>query len=1287
MPPKIDLTTSKKEKKKQIWISHNFEMLNPLVVALRSSSSSNQLHTQQRFRDSSLWRRVTVELPRVADGAAAPGSNATQNGEALCRTLQSLSTPPKQSQGSHHQQGSSSRTSSSQQSVDEEPVVVVLPPGSYAVSSRSGQQMTVRRSAPLLLCGGGAAKEDVHLYTIDNDTTTAKKKDACPIVWHCELLVQNLTIRGPWSLTPQPHSPHGAILYPALSGYECLLEELFVPAVCCAVFSQCDIASTKVDGELVVSDCTLGSELSTSNRVAVGEKGKLTVRHSTLMHTRLSTAIESVSILEHCELLQCDNTLIQGCSLFDDCAVEHSRCLTVLHFGVLTLINSSIVGSGSGGKAKRLVAAEAMSTLRVEKCSFECLALSSDLSNTCIASLTSGSVHVSGCLITLVGPDDDEAPPPRGRGGDPTEGLMCGIFVDSTPTTAVVTGTQFVVQKNVGNRRRVRGVVLGLWNEVDCTANTFDSAMKPEDCYSDLGELFPKDDADQQSNHTRRSEAAAFAKPHFTKESAPVGIVGNESLQEEESIELDRSPSAASTSRVLDLRAVNSKSSMPPHHHLAQQQQGPSGSPSVEREDADNCADNCAQSGHDNRDAVSSWLNSPPVAEAPPPPSSSPSVSRDASAPAERTCTRHPLDSAKASYIAPTPQEELQKLAEEEQDESDHHNEQAALRTVHTCVAPLGLTELLDCRSPDSEPFAATTEGPPQFDHTVPTAAPTPTVAAGGGSEPVLVVVAQQQHSPKHQQQPPQPEETKEEAALTTTTADPPPLRQERGPSSNPPPVVSRKNSASSSLRSSARPVLLLEASTDAAKAEEARKGPLPPSPRSEGSRIAALEAEVAALRQLLVGPQQQQSMMMKEPQPPTPTKKHSKKRSSNSSKSRSSKPSSSSAAAKPGDVAPAPPPKKATSTNSTKQQHQQQPPLHSNSVTAQDDRPPSPVTAWGDDEVVIGRHRWRKGLMPAFLRLEVPLSEVRRDRCDHNRNSPQQRKKNNRQNGKSTTNDAEEEANHAPNEEPPNPARMHDEWLEKKRERQRERLARTGETPTRKMTPSEQQASNERLYRGPMEHRENTMNKLHHEALLRSTSPRQLNVYGELMPTVVMTEDDRLAFNERLQREEKDRKDRRAMLLKRYVPKEVRVVKPSAETIAYCASLHRSHQDDDAAQQAAQLCGQPLHVVSVADRVREQVLSRSVTPKVISTAERDAYCESLYRSHKDEALANRAAAVSRSESVARVPHMTSTSPTPPAMMAPVAAPSSQHKPTRPLSARTRPASATLIPRPPTRAE
>ena len=225
--------------------------------------------------------------------------------------------------------------------------------------------------------------------------------------------------------------------------------------------------------------------------------------------------------------------------------------------------------------------------------------------------------------------------------------------------------------------------------------------------------------------------------------------------------------------------------------------------------------------------------------------------------------------------------------------------------------------------------------------------------------------------------------------------------------------------------------------------------------------------------------------------------------------------------------------------------------------------------------------HRWNHGLFGAFLRLQLPLRDVRAPIAP----SP------------------------APLRDVDVAHRLHDEYFEKKREEQekaaRAEERRRGTSP--KLHRQEQDEVNYRLYTESIEHMQEVRQKLINEDRARFASPR--------------VEYDAERFFDRLKDQNKKRGERREKLMTNYLAPLASARRQPAEAIeAYCNSLYKSHQDEAAVKAAAAAVDAEIRV-----KLPKPYVVPTRRPKVTSTRAQELYCASLVHSHRDSDLATAA--------------------------------------------------------------
>lgn len=236
------------------------------------------------------------------------------------------------------------------------------------------------------------------------------------------------------------------------------------------------------------------------------------------------------------------------------------------------------------------------------------------------------------------------------------------------------------------------------------------------------------------------------------------------------------------------------------------------------------------------------------------------------------------------------------------------------------------------------------------------------------------------------------------------------------------------------------------------------------------------------------------------------------------------------------------------------------------------------------DATAVLGPyHKWNHGLFTAFLKLQVPLRDVRTPMGGP---APH------------TVRDADVAT------------RLHDDYFERKKEERHK--AEVAEHRTRRMSPKlkpeEQLEVNYRMYTESMEHLKEARELKVREEQLRFASPR-VEFSGD-------------SFFHRQSEYRKKAHERREKLEANYLSPIGTATKQKAQTIeAYCTSLYKSHQDQAAREAAADAVKTDIKVTRPKRHEPAVYRGRATTPRA-----QELYCASLVVSHRDVGLATAAA-------------------------------------------------------------
>ena len=265
-----------------------------------------------------------------------------------------------------------------------------------------------------------------------------------------------------------------------------------------------------------------------------------------------------------------------------------------------------------------------------------------------------------------------------------------------------------------------------------------------------------------------------------------------------------------------------------------------------------------------------------------------------------------------------------------------------------------------------------------------------------------------------------------------------------------------------------------------------------------------------------------------------------------------------------------------------------------------------------GSRVVRVGRYTWDDESRKAFLRGESPLAGVRFVAAP-------------------------------PPQAPPITERLHDQWLrDRKEESERVNSAMAAAQRSksgRRLTRDDQKESVGRLYYGSLQTAKETAAKLNARYLSkgRGSQPKPKSKDAE------MDEIERCCrIADRLDEYRKTAAERRMKLEAEVLvePWRERVKRRPKDAVErFCASLYRSHRDVAVAQQAATQLDTDLDLEGIATRMSSRTRERdlrvreslrrgaSARPPAKRTKDQtEAYCSSLYLSHKNAMVANVAA-------------------------------------------------------------
>lgn len=409
-------------------------------------------------------------------------------------------------------------------------------------------------------------------------------------------------------------------------------------------------------------------------------------------------------------------------------------------------------------------------------------------------------------------------------------------------------------------------------------------------------------------------------------------------------------------------------------------------------------------------------------------------------------------------------------------------------------------------------------------------------------------------------------------------------------------PPQKKKGAQESNAQRHSAPEVAAEAASAASPSAHAQE--------SEDARIAKLEAHIRMLEEKLREKEHKQQQPRR---PSRPSTAHASRRA-------------------PTQVLPAP----AADVNSVKprrptarpksagyQRSQTSEAPRQRHTGAQDLSPSSSPRHEDDEEMVaIGKHQWCRSKMKLFMQGRCPLSEVRRPADE--------------------SADPGSKGTRSPvRHHTPNPAHIYDNWEREMREKRandemlHKKQMEEEASRRHRLTKEEMAAHVARIHTESIEHLQEVRRKWIEEERNRYT-PRgrpqtlreadiMLEAYGD--------------FQERYEKDIKDRALRREKLLQKYVAPIPHTTRSRSEIEAYASSMHKSHHDEALRSKAAAETGVEIRVAPP----RSAYPKKSAPRKVLKDDDMAVYCASLYVSHKIESLAEKAAAIAGDDAIARV--------------------------------------------------
>jgi hypothetical protein len=358
--------------------------------------------------------------------------------------------------------------------------------------------------------------------------------------------------------------------------------------------------------------------------------------------------------------------------------------------------------------------------------------------------------------------------------------------------------------------------------------------------------------------------------------------------------------------------------------------------------------------------------------------------------------------------------------------------------------------------------------------------------------------------------------------------------------------------------------------------------------PLSEAATIATLREEVAALKLQLHDARTSTTMTDSHgasARPPSSKRPTSARPSSAKHSNPNSRPSS--AKSRGGDGARSP-----------RQHSQSNPNSHSDEVKE-------------DDKIVrVGHHEWNMSRIKAFMQGRLPLADVRRD-------AP-----------------VDEKSRHMSPKRSNSPTAIYDAWKQNQAEKRDEeerllrRLKEEEHSHRRKLTPRQQSEMVHRIHTESIEHLKEVRATWELDALGKLQRPRFATM--KMADAIAEAEGD---FDERLSKDLRDRKLRKEILMRKYVPEITTNVRPRSEIEAYASSMHKGHHDAKLIAKLNDDTGLQLKVVPPRSGYKE----RPSSAKRVRLEDQVAYCASLHTSHRNEQLAEKAAKIIGDDCVVRV--------------------------------------------------
>lgn len=259
---------------------------------------------------------------------------------------------------------------------------------------------------------------------------------------------------------------------------------------------------------------------------------------------------------------------------------------------------------------------------------------------------------------------------------------------------------------------------------------------------------------------------------------------------------------------------------------------------------------------------------------------------------------------------------------------------------------------------------------------------------------------------------------------------------------------------------------------------------------------------------------------------------------------------------------------------------------------------------------VRIGEYDWNMTRMKSFMQGRLPLAQVRRAAAHPDEHGHQSPKRSN------------------------SPTAIYDAWKREQsdkrqaEERALRKIKEEEDVQRRRLTPRQQDAMVHRIHTESIEHQKEVRAFWEAEAMCKLQRPRFATM--KRADAVAEAEGD---FEERLAKDMKDRKLRREILMKKYVPEQASQRRSRSEIESYASSMHKGHHD-------AKLIAKLNDDIGLHIRVqppRSSYKERPSSAKKVRLEDQMIYCASLYTSHRDEQLAEKAARVIGDDCVVRV--------------------------------------------------